>query len=114
MKFAIVLTKGVVFAFVCAGALAAAACADGRVVPTSPTASAVVAGLASTGPGNEGASRLAVASLSARSGVLHFTKECSEYTGQAGSFCTITSSNVKAMEPGSRIVYAEAAGAASL
>jgi len=42
------------------------------------------------------------------------TKECSEYTGKAGSFCTITSSNVKAIEVGSRVVYAQAAGAASL
>ena len=52
--------------------------------------------------------------MAARSGELHVTKECSEFTGQAGSFCTITSSNVKAIEVGSRIVYAQAAGAASL
>ena len=31
-----------------------------------------------------------------------------EYTGQPGSFCTITSSNVKAIEVGSKIVYAKA------
>ena len=42
------------------------------------------------------------------------TKECSEYTGQAGSFCTFTSSNIKAIDPGDRIVYARAAGLASL
>ena len=36
-----------------------------------------------------------------RSGTLHVTKECSEYTGEAGSFCTI----------GSKVVYAEAATA---
>jgi hypothetical protein len=42
------------------------------------------------------------------------TKECSSYTGLAGSFCTITSSNVKAIEVGSRVVYARAAGATSL
>ena len=42
------------------------------------------------------------------------TKECSEYTGQAGSFCTFTSSNLKAIEVGSRVVYASAAGAAAL
>jgi hypothetical protein len=45
---------------------------------------------------------------SPRSGALHVTKECSEYTGAAGSFCTITSSNLKAIEVGSRVVYAEA------
>jgi hypothetical protein len=51
---------------------------------------------------------------SPRSGALHVEKECSEYTGQAGSFCTITSSSLKQIEVGSRIVYAQAAGAASL
>ena len=33
------------------------------------------------------------------------TKECSGFTGGAGSFCTITSSNLKAIEVGSRILY---------
>ena len=33
------------------------------------------------------------------------TKECSGYTGGAGSFCTVTSSNVKAIEVDSRILY---------
>ena len=36
------------------------------------------------------------------------TKECSEYTGEAGSFCTITSSNFDLIPIGSVIVYAEA------
>ena len=44
-----------------------------------------------------------------RSGTLHLTKECSEYTGEAGSFCTIASSNFEAIPIGSRVVYAEAA-----
>ena len=43
-----------------------------------------------------------------RSGTLHLTKECSEYTGEAGSFCTVTSSNFDAIPIGSIIVYAEA------
>jgi hypothetical protein len=51
---------------------------------------------------------------SPRSGDLHMTKECSQYTFEAGSFCTFTSSNIKAIEAGDRIVYARAAGAASL
>ena len=46
-----------------------------------------------------------------RSGTLHVTKECSEYTGQAGSFCTIASSNLDAIPIGSKVVYAEAATA---
>jgi hypothetical protein len=49
-----------------------------------------------------------------RSGALHATKECSQYTGQAGSFCTITSSNLKAIDVGSKVIYAQAAGAAGL
>jgi hypothetical protein len=115
MRFAISLTTTrLVMGCVCAGALGAAGCADGRGVPTSPSASAAISGSASTAPGNERASRLAVESLSARSGDFHVTKECSEYTGQIESFCTITSSNVKAIEVGSRIVYAQAAGATSL
>jgi predicted ester cyclase len=47
-----------------------------------------------------------------RSGILHLTKECSEYTGQAGSFCTVVSSNFGAIPSGSIIVYAEADTAA--
>ena len=49
-----------------------------------------------------------------RSGTLHLTKECSEYTGEAGSFCTIASSNFAAIPTGSTIVYAEAITAAGL
>jgi hypothetical protein len=45
----------------------------------------------------------------ARSGDLHVTKECSEYRGKAGDFCTITSSNLDEIEPGSKVIYAEAA-----
>jgi hypothetical protein len=45
-----------------------------------------------------------------RSGILHVTKECSQYTGKAGSFCTITSSNLKVIAVGSKIVYATPAG----
>ena len=35
---------------------------------------------------------------SPRSGELHVTKNCSHYTGAAGSFCTITSSNLNAIK----------------
>jgi hypothetical protein len=34
------------------------------------------------------------------------TKECSHYTGAAGSFCTITSSSLNAIKVGSRVIYA--------
>jgi hypothetical protein len=49
-------------------------------------------------------------SATPRSGALHVTKECSEHHGLAGEFCTITSSNIPAIKPGSRVVYASAAG----
>jgi hypothetical protein len=45
---------------------------------------------------------------SSMSGTLHVTKECSQYTGEAGSFCTIASSNCDAIPIGSKIVYTEA------
>jgi hypothetical protein len=48
--------------------------------------------------------------VSARSGALHVTKECHQYTGAAGSFCTITSSNLNAIKVGSNVIYASAAG----
>jgi hypothetical protein len=54
-----------------------------------------------------------VASVSAsseRNRHLHLTKECSEYTGLAGSFCTFTSSNLAAIKVGSKVFYDQAAG----
>ena len=52
----------------------------------------------------------AVSAASPRSGNLHVTKECSKYSGAAGGFCTITSSNLNSIKAGSRVVYASAAG----
>ena len=43
-------------------------------------------------------------------GEIHIRKECSEYNGLAGSFCTITASNLDAIPVGARVVYASAAG----
>ena len=40
-----------------------------------------------------------------RSGALHVTKECSDYHGQVGQFCTITSSNIEQIKPDMRVVY---------
>jgi hypothetical protein len=57
---------------------------------------------------------LAPASASPRTGALHVTKECSQFTGAAGSFCTITTSNLRAIKPGSRVIYTSAAGSAGL
>jgi hypothetical protein len=52
------------------------------------------------------------AAATPRSGALHVTKDCSQYHFQAGDFCTITSSNINAIQPGSKIVYASAANLA--
>jgi hypothetical protein len=51
-----------------------------------------------------------VSASSARKGHLHVTKECSAYTGQAGSFCTFTSSNLATIKVGSKVFYDQAAG----
>ena len=50
------------------------------------------------------------ATASPRAGALHVTKECSQYTGAAGSFCTITSSNIPEIKAGWRVVYTNALG----
>ena len=47
-------------------------------------------------------------SASPRSGELHVTKECSQYSGLPGGFCTITGSNLNAIVPGMKVVYASA------
>ena len=94
----------------CAGALAVAACAGGPGNPAGPSAE-TVAGLAATTVSGTVAS--SVSASSPRIGALHVTKECSEDTGLPGSFCTITSSNVGAIEVGSRVIYLQAAGATS-
>ena len=69
---------------------------------------ALVAGfVAMTLPLSTGAASILPSSQ--RSGNLLVSKECSGYTGGVGSFCTITSSNLRAIEVGSRIVYLQPA-----
>jgi len=112
VKFANPLTtKRVVLGCLCGWALATVACAGGPGSPTSPSANAAVSGLAAAAPGTVA---LSVLESSPRSGDLHLTKECPEYTGLAGSFCTITASNLKEIEVGTRVVYASAASATAL
>ena len=48
-----------------------------------------------------------------RSGELHVTKECDGYSGLAGQHCTITSSSLPAIKPGSKVIYASAADPSS-
>jgi hypothetical protein len=47
---------------------------------------------------------------SARHGQLHLRKECSQFTGLPGGFCTFTSSNLEQLKVGSRVYYDQAAG----
>lgn len=49
-----------------------------------------------------------VSAASRRGGDLHVTKECSQYYGGVGEFCTITTSNLKAIPKGARVYYAQA------
>ena len=51
-----------------------------------------------------------VSASSERSGALHLTKECSQYTGLPGSFCTFTKSNLAAIKRGSKVFYDQADG----
>lgn len=51
-----------------------------------------------------------VAASAERRGELHLTKECSQYTGLPGSFCTFTKSNLAAIKRGSRVFYDQADG----
>lgn len=44
----------------------------------------------------------------------HATKDCSGFTGLVGAYCTIRSSNVKALKVGSKIFYVQVAGQAAL
>ena len=84
-------TKRVVLACSCAGLLTAVGCAG------SPTNASTVA------------SGTIASAVLPRSGELHVTKECGSYAGQAGDFCTITSSNLDAIEVNSTVVYAQPA-----
>ena len=102
-------TQRVVIACFYALALAAVGCADGSVNPVSP--SPAVSSLAASPSGT--VASLASASFP-RSGELHVTKECRDYHGHAGEICTITSSNLGAIEVGSRVVYAQAADLGTL
>ena len=46
----------------------------------------------------------------AKSGSLRIRKECRDYSGEAGAFCTITASNIPAIPVGAKVLYDQAAG----
>src|SRR4029453_6994491 len=83
--------------------LSSVSCAGEQDTLTSPSAAL-----------GASATELGLAASSPRSGDLHVTKECSQNAGLAGQFCTITSSNVQAIEVGSRVIYLTARGPAGL
>ena len=89
--------------------LAASSCSDGATGPTtnalkpSPTVS-LSKGHDEDNDGHH----------HKRSGALHITKECTEYTRLAGGFCTITGSNLKQIPVGTKVIYLLAAGPAIL
>ena len=51
-----------------------------------------------------------VSAQSTQSGALHVTKECSQDKGNAGDFCTITSTNLDQIAVGAKVFYDQAAG----
>src|SRR5688572_29435079 len=79
-------------------------------------ASAIIASVVITGCSDTTAPKqVAPGDVSfARSGTFHVEKNCGDYHGLAGEFCTITSSTLKEIERGSRVTYATGAGATSL
>jgi hypothetical protein len=50
----------------------------------------------------------AAVSASERTRPLHVRKDCSQYTGLAGSSCTVAASNVAAIPVGSKVFYDQA------
>ncbi|MEO7823649.1 MAG: hypothetical protein ABIS15_08590 [Gemmatimonadaceae bacterium] len=82
--------------------LVAGGCGESNVIDPS--------GGFDTAPGAGDAGLRATLS-SARSGPLNVKKDCTGYTGLANQTCTITHSNVKAIEVGSVITYLQGATA---
>ena len=52
----------------------------------------------------------ALSASSPRNGTFHVTKNCSQNTGLAGAFCTITASTIEQLKVGSKVVYLTADG----
>jgi hypothetical protein len=51
---------------------------------------------------------------SPRAGTFHIEKNCDQYTRLAGGFCTITSSSLKQIPAGTKVVYADAGTATAV
>jgi hypothetical protein len=108
VKFVTVLSmKRVVMGCLCAGTLVAAGCADGGGVPTGPSAE-------SPSSPNTSTAAPSLAASSPRSGDFLLTKACPTFTGQANDHCTVTASDLNAIEIGTLFVYADAVDANGL
>jgi hypothetical protein len=75
------------------------------LIATAMIAFGVITACSDTTAPNELAQDGLSSASSPRSGALRITKECSAYTGHAGEICTITSSTLKEVPVGSRIIY---------
>ena len=74
---------------------------------TTGFAVTLLAGAALTVSMTIGASQVSAAAE--RRGEIHATKECSQYFGASGQFCTFTSSDLSALKVGTKIYYVQAA-----
>ncbi len=72
------------------------------LMATAIIASVVTASCSDTTASSQPASNGSSSESSGRSKPLHITKECSAYTGLAGSYCTITQANLKALPAGTK------------
>ena len=73
----------------------------------------VVPGLAAAGVAEaEGA--LSFSESSPRAGSFHAVKNCAQYSGLAGGFCTLTVSTLKQIPVGTKVVYTDAATATAV
>jgi hypothetical protein len=87
-------------------ALTVTGCANGSGLPTGPSATTAPSGITAAASGEATSTTTSFP----RSGALRVEKECSEFNGTNGTFCTITSSNLAAIEVGSKVVYATVNG----
>jgi hypothetical protein len=72
------------------------------LMATAIVATVVTISCSDTAAPNQLAADRSPSKSSRKSGELHLVKECSEYTALAGSFCTITKSNLSEITVGTR------------
>src|SRR5262245_28499991 len=75
-----------------------------KIKQVSPLALGLLVGVDAVEPGPTAATE-----SFGTSGFLNVTKECSQFAGQPGQFCTITSSNIPQIKVGSKVFYTQAA-----